>query len=211
MKDIETLHNHIGFIQENILNEQVEKGQKLSNRFFNICTEFRGFDDPSFDLNENTNLLNDLLNFEREVGSLDFLYVFYGYIGRMHLQTGNPEKAVAYAQASLELCKKERDTDGIKAARNLLCDIAIANDAALIGVKYFKEANPELTEEAAYFSKLPNHNSAKVQKWFDRKTRPSTYKFFSSQKDKQQEEAIRLLMIAQGYSRATASKYLIKK
>ncbi|EKO3607135.1 hypothetical protein M6C35_002043 [Vibrio metschnikovii] len=208
MNEIHKRYSHISLVSQSILSQQVEKGQELASRFFNICAAFRGFDDRSFDIDENKQLLEELLRFEKEIGSLDFLYVFYGYIGRMHLQTGNPEKAVCYGLAALELCTKEHDVEGIRAARNLLCDIAIANDGSSIGVEFFKLANPELKDEAAFFSTLPNHNVTEVRKWLKRKTRPSTYKYLKLPDLKKREESIRLLMIAQGYSRATASRYI---
>ncbi|PSU31702.1 hypothetical protein [Photobacterium lutimaris] len=208
MDSMNKLYGHIDSIQHGILNQQVEQGKQLADRFFRICAEFRGFDDPGFIIADNQNLLEDLIQFEKVVCSLDFMYVFYGYIGRMFLQTGNPEKAVIYGLAALELCSKVNDYEGVKAAQNLLCDIAIANDAALVGVEYFKEANPSLIEEAEFFSSLPNHNSMQVRKWLKRKSRPATYKYFEAPEAKQKEEAIRFLMIAQNYTRATASKYV---
>jgi hypothetical protein len=202
------IYEHIGSIKQSIINQQIEQGKKLAERFFSICSKFRGFDDPSFDVEENKLLLNDLLDFENGVCSLEFLYVFYGYIGRMQLQTGCLENAIKYGQAALEINTKINDVEGIGAANNLLCDCAIANDAAKIGVEYFKKTQPHLIEQITFFGTLPNHNAEKIRKLLARKGRPASLKHFDSKDSQHLEETIRFLMIAQNYSRATAKKYV---
>jgi len=208
MKAENIMFEHINSINTNIINAQVGKGHLLAERFFSICAKFRGFDDPSFYLKENETLLNDLLEFEKNICSLEFLYPFYCYIARMYLQTSNVEKAIMYGQAALELNEKTNDLEGVVAANNLLCDCAIANDAALVGVEYFKKAQPHLTEQIAFFETMPNHNAEKISKLLARKSRPSSYKYFNSKDSQHEEESIRLLMVAQNFSRATAKKYV---
>lgn len=208
MENDNPIFEHIDSIKASIINQQIEQGKILAERFFSICTRFRGFDDPSFDIDENELLLIDLLDFENGVCSLEFLYTFYGYIGRMHLQTGCLEKAIKYGQAALELNTKINDFEGVGAANNLLCDCAIANDAALIGVEYFKKAQPHLKEQIAFFTTLPNHNAEKISKLLARKGRPASFKHFDSKESQHLEETIRFLMTAQNYTRATAKKYV---
>jgi hypothetical protein len=208
MSNENIMFEQINSIKTNIINEQVEKGHLLAERFFSICAKFRGFDAPGFDLKENETLLNDLLEFEKNICSLEFLYTFYGYIARMYLQTSNVEKAIMYGQAALELNSRTNDLEGVGAANNLLCDCAIANDAALVGVQYFKKTQPHLTEQIALLETLPNHNSQKISKLLARKIRPSSYKYFYSKDSQHNEETIRFLMVSQNYSRATAKKYV---
>jgi tetratricopeptide (TPR) repeat protein len=202
------MFDHIRSIKTNIINNQVGRGHILAGRFFDICAKFRGFNAPGFALQENQDLLNDLLNFEKEICSFEFLYAFYGYIGRMYLQTSDVEKAIMYGKAALELNTKIKDYEGVGAANNLLCDCAIAHDAALIGVEFFRKAQPHLTDQISYLEQMPNHNAEKIQKILDRKRRPNTYKFFESKGSQDTEERVRFLMVAQGYSRATAKKYV---
>lgn len=200
--------SHIHAIKTSIVNKQITEGKLLSDRFFSLIASFRGFNDPNFDLQENQNLLTDLLEFEKNICSLEFLYMFYGYIGRMYLQNGDMEKAVMYGQAGLELSIKIDDQEGVVASYNLLCDCSIASDAALIAVEYFKKAQPNSIDQIEFLKTMPNHNAEKVSKVLARKTRPSTYKHFNSEDAQHKEESIRFLMVAQGYSRATASKYI---
>jgi len=208
MENDNSIYEHIGSIKTSIINQQIEQGKILAQRFFSICSRFRVFDDPSFDIDENELLLSDLLDFENGVCSLELLYIFYGYIGRMQLQTGRLEKAIQYGQASLELNTKINDIEGIAAANTLLCDCAIANDAALIGVEYFKKAQPHLKAQIAFFATLPNHNAEKISKLLARKGRPSSLKHFESKDSQNLEETIRFLMASLHYSRATAKKYV---
>ena len=202
------MYDHIDNIKRIIIDEQIEAGHLLGERFFSICDKFRGFNHPSFNIDENKALLNDLLEFEKHICSLEFLYAFYGYIARMYLQTGDAEKAIMYGQAALELNTKISDIEGIRAANNVLCDCAIANDAALIGAQYFKRANPHFTEELKFYETLPNHNAPYISKLLSRKRRPSTFKYFDSEDCQREEETIRFMMMAQGYTRATAKKYV---
>ena len=60
-----SMYDHVQDIVNNIINEQLEEGHLLAERFFRICQEFRGFDAPNFDIDENTALLNDLLELRR--------------------------------------------------------------------------------------------------------------------------------------------------
>ncbi len=211
MKNENPIHEHIGSMKASIINQQIVQGKILSERFFSICHKFRGFDDPSFDIEENALLLRDLLDFEITVCSLDFLYMFYGYIGRMQLQTDCVENAIMYGQAALELNTRINDFEGIRSANNLLCDCAIANDAALIGVEYFKKAQPNLKEQIAFLEKLPNNNASKICKLLARKGRPASFKHFDSKDSQHLEEAIRFIMITQHCSRETAKRYIINK
>jgi hypothetical protein len=210
---VNPIDEHIASIKTSIINQQIEQGKILADRVFSICAKFRGFNDPSFDIDENELLLSDLLDYENAVCGLDVLYTFYGYIGRMQLQTGCLDKAIQYAQAALELNTKTNDLEGVSSANNLLCDCAIANSAALIGVEYFKRAqadNPHLKEQIAFLETLPNHNADKISKLLARKARPSSFKHFNTKASQHHEETIRFLMVAQNYSRATAIKYVGK-
>jgi tetratricopeptide (TPR) repeat protein len=208
MEVVNPVYEHIASIKTRIINKQIEQGKILADRFFSICAKFRGFNDPSFDIDENELLLCDLLDYENAVCRLDVLYTFYGYIGRMQLQTGCLDKAIKYAQAALELNTKINDLEGIGASNNLLCDCSIAHGAALLGVEYFKKAQPHLKEQIAFFATLPNHNADKISKLLARKGRPSSFKHFDTKASQHLEETIRSLMIAQNYSRATAKKYV---
>lgn len=200
--------DNIRSIKASIISQQIEEGKLLSDRFFNLISKFRGFNDPKFDPRENKALLDDLLDFEKKICSLEFLYVFYGYIGRMFLQTSDVEKAIMYGQAALELNTRSNDLDGIGAANNLLCDCAIAHNAAFVGVEYFKKVQPHLVEQISYIEQMPNENANNIKKIIARKKRPSTFKFFETKDSQHNEESVRFLMNAQGYSRATAKKYI---
>jgi|GEM_PF-2421691 len=202
-----SMYDHVQDIVNNIISEQLEEGHLLADRFFRICQEFRGFDAPNFDIDENTALLNDLLEFEKNICSLEFLYMFYGYIARMYLQTGNAENAIMYGQAAVELNEKVKDAEGVRAANNVLGDCAFANDAALVGVEFFEKAQPHSLHQIEHYKKLPNHNAHHINKLLKRKKRPSTFKYFESQEAQKQEESIRLMMVAQGCTRATAKRY----
>lgn len=202
-----SMYDHVQDIVNNIISEQLEEGHLLADRFFRICQEFRGFDAPNFDIDENVALLNDLLEFEKNICSLEFLYIFYGYIARMYLQTGNAENAIMYGQAAVELNEKVKDAEGVRAANNVLGDCAFANDAALVGIEFFEKAQPHALHQIEHYKKLPNHNAHHIKKLLKRKKRPSTFKYFESQDAQKREESIRLMMVAQGCTRATAKRY----
>ena len=202
--------DYIRSIKASITGQEIEEGKLLSDRFFSLINNFRGFNDPNFDLQANKTLLVDLLDFEQNICSLEFLYFFYGYIARMFLQTGDVDKAIMYGQAALELNTRINDLNGVGAANNLLCDCAIAHDAALVGVEYFKKTQPHLLEQISYLEQMPNHNAKNIKKILARKNRPNTFKFFETKESQKKEESIRFLMISQGYSIATAKKYVNK-
>ncbi|WP_394222722.1 hypothetical protein [Alteromonas gracilis] len=201
------MYDHVQDIVNNIISEQLEEGHLLAERFFRICQEFRGFDAPNFDIDENTALLNDLLEFEKNICSLEFLYMFYGYIARMYLQTGNAENSIIYGQDAVELNERVKDTEGVRAANNVLGDCAFANDSALVGVEFFEKAQPRSLPQIEHYKKLPNHNAHHINKLLKRKKRPSTFKYFESPETQKLEESIRLMMVAQGCTRATSKRY----
>ena len=182
---------NIKAIKTSIINEQVEKGKVLARRFFSICAESKGFDAPRFDLKKNQALLDDLLEFEKNICNLEFLYEFYGYISKMYLQTSNIEKAIMYGQSALELNRKINNLERVAAANNLLCNCVIADDTALAKAEYFKKDQYHLIDQIALLEEIPNHNAEKITKLLARKSRPSSYKYFNSKDSQHKEEMMR--------------------
>lgn len=181
-----------------------KRAQSLLMRFETMMSKFRGFDDPSFDIEETTTLLQELLAFEKEMCSLLFLNVFYCCIARLYLHKNDIQMCIIYGLAALELNTKNEDSEGITAANMLLCDCALSNDASSVALEFFSKALPIDPPEIMYSA--PNSGESEVKKMLLTKRRPSTFKFFASNKELRTEQRVRFFMQANHVSRSTAQR-----
>jgi hypothetical protein len=204
MDIVNEIENHISLVYQGILNDDLNRGSELLERFEEILSKFNGFNDPSFDLDENQLLLSDLLAYESEVCHLECMEFFYGHISRMFLQVGEPNMCIMYALACRELNDKSGERKGVNASKMVICDCAIEHDASSIAAELLKEVHPHLKEDIFYLSRLPNHNAGVINKLLKQKKRPPSYRHLKSEEAKLKERKIRFFMMAQGMSRATA-------
>lgn len=206
MDTLSEIEEYISSIPQGLLDADIDRGHQLLRRFEGICSKFKGFNDPNFDLDDNKAVLNDLLIYESEACHLECMNFFYGYISRMYLQTGDPSKCIMYALAAIELNEQSGEREGVEAAKQVICDCATEHDASSIAAGLLKEIHPNLDEDIFFLSKLPNHNVGVINKLLKQKKRPPSYRHLKSEEAKLKERKIRAVMVVQRVSRATAMK-----
>ena len=198
-------------IQRGVLAQEIEEGRQLDMRVDKLCADFRGFEDPKYDVSEWIELLSALKDFEKSVCSFEFYVFFYGHIARAALNTQRMQEAVQYAKAYLEINKLNNDCEGISAAYRLLCDIALANDQYSKAIEYYRLCNPAATENTdPTLSFLLKHCASKpssTKDIFKSTKRPNSLKFYRTEEGKE-EALIRFIMKAMHAGRNEAKSYI---
>jgi hypothetical protein len=200
--------DYVTSLKASVINRSIARGNDLGRRFGIMCASFRGFHDPSFDLEENKALLNDFLAYEDEAMKLDALLVFYSQIARMFLQTGDLENCIMYALAGKDANTLAGDEEGVLAAERVIADCCLVHDAADVSLEILKQIDVEIFKTLSARHSMPNQNEAKVRKLLARKRRPKSFAYLFPVDKRKDEENARFLAESMHMSIQTARNHV---
>jgi hypothetical protein len=197
------------FFQQIGLSE-IEEANELKSRLDRLQSSFNGFG-PDYDKSVWVELLDDMKSFENLVSTFQILHFFYGYMARSALNAQEVIDCIIYANAGLELSKKEGDAEGISSCMTILCDLAVTVGCFTQAAEIFKASHPHETEYSKRIYRILVDKSSKEESkdeyGFFTDERPDSFKFVVGE-NTQEESTIRLLMSRMGVSRSTAKEYL---
>lgn len=192
-----------------LLTEEVEQGNALRVRVKELMDDmFERVSELSENRKKQEALLEELIEFERDIVNYEILFFMYSSIARCALNARQFDVAVAYAMAGIESNESLGDDEGVCVNATVLIDMA----CIFCAFKTAKDLEAKYgVSSGVDFDRLIEENGSKGDKEISlklsAKKRPSSLKVCLDKELMYSERPIKLLMKTMGISRSSAMKY----
>lgn len=195
---IKGMMNAQASLQEQFLNEEIERFLPIDQKFKSMVDSFRGLEHPSYNKDEWSGLLEASLAFEKDVVFLEQLNFLYPKIARMFLNIEKIPQALKYANAGLELCRRNKDLSGVSTSFLVICDAAVCNSNFKAALEILDIAQKETGETYSNYPLVQSlteiDESDKTASDYFVETRPSSFRYVRTEEAQQEEAAIRFFL-----------------
>jgi len=193
-----------GLLQDEI-NKSISIREEAHASFERMCSENVSISEIK---EESKLMLSKLMIFESNIIHFEILNFLYTTIARTALNSIDFPTCMAYAQAGIELNKKEDDIEGITSNAMVIVDLACVL-GAFESVSLLYDLYPEAEQDdiAEFVKNTPSKNDELFEKLFNSSQRPNSLGICLDNNKKAEERAIRIVMSQMGISRKEALKY----
>lgn len=209
MKVANEMNKVVSAMKNSILHDEVELGKSLQEEAEVLFhTMFQQNTDSKKNKEDHIDLLLRMEEFELNLVNVQILNFLYSVIARTALNGHKFIDAIQYAQAGVEVNQKEGDSDGIRANHRVLMDTACLMTAFKSAIKLMDE-NPDIADKKVktMLQNMDSKGDAMYLTMLNSPKRPSTLALCLDEKLRNEEGAIKTLMLQMGISRSTALKY----
>jgi len=209
MKVADEMNNVVSAMKSRILHDEIELGKSLQEEaevLFHAM--FQQNSDRKKNKEEHISLLERMKEFERNLVNVQILNFLYAVMARVALNCHNFKDVFQYAHAGIEVNQQQGDSDGVRSNNRVILDTACMMTAYKSAIKIMTE-NPDIADQNA-IAMMENMNSegdAMFHVLMQSTERPSTLALCLDEKLRNEEGAIKTLMLQMGISRKTALQY----